>query len=58
MELRYELLVSRLVRLHWDRPHLQKVKREYKEKYGRSIEKEIDSVGKGDWGHFAVALLE
>ncbi|KAI9652795.1 MAG: hypothetical protein M1821_007793 [Bathelium mastoideum] len=58
VELRYELLVSRLVRLHWDRSHLQKVKREYKEKYGRSIEKEIDSVGKGDWGHFAVALLE
>ncbi|KAL9063784.1 MAG: hypothetical protein Q9157_008084 [Trypethelium eluteriae] len=58
VELRYELLVSRLVRLHWDRSHMQKVKREYKEKYGRSAEKELEAVGKGDWGDFALALLE
>src|SRR6202012_3376816 len=35
---RYELLISRLVRLHWDQSHLRKVKEEYREKYGSRVE--------------------
>jgi hypothetical protein len=38
---RTELLISRLVRLHWEPKHLAKVKRVYEERYGRSVEGEI-----------------
>lgn len=38
---RTELLISRLVRLHWEPKHLQKVKAVYRERYKRSVEEEI-----------------
>jgi hypothetical protein len=38
---RTELLISRLVRLHWEPKHLGKVKRVYEERYGRSVETAI-----------------
>lgn len=37
--LRNELLMSRLVRFHWDRAHMGKVKAEYKKKNGKSLGK-------------------
>jgi hypothetical protein len=55
-ELRYELLISRLVRLHWDRMHLARVKREYKEKYGKYLEEEIEDATKGDFREFVIEL--
>lgn len=56
VELRYELLMSRLVRLHWDRLHLAKVKAEYVRKYGVQPEKEIERATQGDFRKFCVGL--
>ena len=56
---RYELLISRVVRLHWDRQHLRRVKDEYHEKYGRYVEDDIeDNVKAGEFMEFCLGLLE
>lgn len=55
---RYELLISRLVRLHWDRMHLGRVKMEYDEKYGVVIEEDIEEATKGDFREFCMALCQ
>jgi hypothetical protein len=56
---RYELLISRLVRLHWDRAHLRKVKDGYREKYGVYVEDDLeDCVKQGEFMEFCLALLE
>ncbi|KAF9698796.1 hypothetical protein EKO04_002828 [Ascochyta lentis] len=55
---RYELLVSRLVRLHWERLHLGRVKAEYEEKYGRMVEEDIEEATKGDFREFCIALCQ
>lgn len=34
---RAELLISRVIRLHWDAKHQEKVKREYERRYGESV---------------------
>ena len=57
-ELRYELLISRLVRLHWDRLHLVRVKSEYKHKYGKHLEEEIEDATRGDFSEFMLGLAE
>lgn len=56
VEFRYELLMSRLVRLHWDRLHLARVKDEYRSKYGVSLERDIKDATKGDFGEFCLKL--
>ena len=53
---RYELLVSRLVRLHWDRLHLARVKNEYREKYGVLVEEDIEEATRGDFREFCLAM--
>lgn len=55
---RYELLISRLVRLHWDRMHLSRVKMEYEEKYGRVVEEDVEEATKGEFREFCMALLQ
>jgi hypothetical protein len=56
---RYELLISRVVRLHWDRQHLRRVKDEYRDKYGRYVEDDIeDNVKAGEFMEFCLGLLE
>ena len=55
---RIELLISRLVRLHWDRLHLMRVKREYEEKYGRVVEEDIEEATKGDFREFCIAICQ
>lgn len=57
-ELRYELLVSRLVRIHWDKAHLQRVKKEYWEKYRSTLEDAIEEAMKGDFREFMCELCE
>lgn len=57
-ELRYELLISRLVRLHWDKVHLIRVKREYKAKYKTELEHDIEDAGKGDFIEFMSELCQ
>lgn len=55
-ELRYELLISRLVRLHWDKLHLTKVKRVYYERYHNHLEVDIQEATKGDFSEFMYEL--
>ncbi|KAB8356619.1 hypothetical protein FH972_024197 [Carpinus fangiana] len=56
VEFRYELLMSRLVRLHWDRLHLARVKDEYRSKYGVSLERDIKDATKGDFGEYCLRV--
>lgn len=58
VDLRYELLMSRLIRLHWDRLHLARVKEDYKQKYHVDLEKSVQEASKGDFGAFCVRLCE
>jgi len=58
VELRYELLISRLLRLHWDRLHFGAVKQEYRNKYRTEFTKDIEDATKGDFGDFCVQLCE
>ncbi|TDZ60634.1 Annexin A7 [Colletotrichum trifolii] len=51
-ELRRELLISRLVRFHWDRTHLEAIKRAYRERYGRDMQESIKDATSGEWGEF------
>ncbi|KAI4676182.1 uncharacterized protein J4E84_009579 [Alternaria hordeiaustralica] len=55
---RVELLISRLVRLHWDRQHLLRVKAEYEEKYGRIVEEDVEEATRGDFREFAIAICQ
>lgn len=55
---RYELLISRLVRLHWDRLHLMRVKAEYEDKYGRMVEEDIEEATRGDFREFCLAVCQ
>ncbi|EKD16942.1 uncharacterized protein L3040_006228 [Drepanopeziza brunnea f. sp. 'multigermtubi'] len=54
--IRTELLISRLVRYHWDRPHLEAVKREYRNRYGVEMQKAVREGTKGEWGLFCEGL--
>ncbi|KAK5273552.1 hypothetical protein LTR96_000152 [Exophiala xenobiotica] len=45
---RTELLISRLVRMHWEPKHLQKVKAVYRERYGHGVE---DAIKHEVWAH-------
>ncbi|KAI4119371.1 MAG: hypothetical protein LQ338_007284, partial [Usnochroma carphineum] len=53
---RTDLLVSRLVRFHWEPKHLEKVKQEYRRKYGNKLERDIQDGTKGDFGEFCLGL--
>jgi hypothetical protein len=55
---RFELLISRLVRLHWERVHFARVKGEYEEKYGRVVEEDLEEATKGDFREFCIALCQ
>jgi hypothetical protein len=56
---RYELLISRLVRLHWDKMHFMRVKLEYKDKYGHYLEEDIEEwVRGGDFREFCLEMCE
>jgi len=57
-DLRYELLVSRLVRLHWDKLHLERVKRAYRDKYGKELQEDVEDATKGDFREFMCELAE
>jgi hypothetical protein len=63
---RAELLISRLVRLHWEPKHLERVKYEFEKRYRTpvevSIRLEIMEMAKGDdakqWGEFCIELAK
>ncbi|KAL3420255.1 annexin ANXC4 [Phlyctema vagabunda] len=54
--LRAELLISRLVRYHWDRPHFEAVKREYRARYGVEVQRAVAEGTRGEWGRFCEQL--
>ena len=54
--LRRELLISRLVRVHWDRRHLARVKAEYEDRYGVSLQAAVLDATKGPLSEFLAGL--
>ncbi|KAL5334086.1 hypothetical protein BJX70DRAFT_391690 [Aspergillus crustosus] len=60
---RSELLISRLVRLHWEPRHLENVKAEFRRRYGERLEEAIaeeilPTAGGSDWGEFCIQLAQ
>lgn len=55
---RTELLISRLVRFHWEPRNFEKVKSEYRKKYGNRLETDIEQGTKGDFGDFCLAICK
>ncbi|KAG6002368.1 hypothetical protein E4U43_001128, partial [Claviceps pusilla] len=54
--LRRELLISRLVRFHWDPLHMQAVKKAYRERYGVDLSEAVREGTRGQWGKFCREL--
>ncbi|RGP67462.1 hypothetical protein FLONG3_8510 [Fusarium longipes] len=54
--LRRELLISRLVRYHWDPHHMRAVKQAYRERYGRGMRDAVRDATSGEWGEFCGEL--
>ncbi|XEV03834.1 hypothetical protein FSHL1_009121 [Fusarium sambucinum] len=54
--LRRELLISRLVRYHWDPHHMRAVKQAYRERYGRAVRDAVRDATSGEWGEFCGEL--
>ncbi|RDW61560.1 hypothetical protein BP5796_11452 [Coleophoma crateriformis] len=54
--IRTELLISRLVRYHWDRLHFEAVKREYRNRYGTDLQRAVADGTRGEWGRFCEML--
>ncbi|KAI1506090.1 hypothetical protein F5X99DRAFT_367175 [Biscogniauxia marginata] len=54
--LRRELLISRLVRYHWDRQHLTAIKRAFRERYGEDLTDAVREGTSGEWGTFCEQL--
>ena len=55
-DLRKELLISRLVRYHWDNAHMIQVKKAYRDQYGRDLQEAVKEASRGEWGEFCQAL--
>lgn len=55
-ELRRELLISRLVRFHWDRHHMAAVKLAFRERYGKDLQQAVKEGTSGEWGLFCSEL--
>lgn len=55
-DLRRELLISRLVRFHWDAAHMQAVRKAYRERYGRDLQDAVREASSGQWGRFCCEL--
>lgn len=51
------LLTQRIVRIHWDRNHMQQVKGAYQHKYRRSLVSKVKSETSGDYEKLLVACL-
>lgn len=53
-----EKLVVRVVRLHWNRMHLDQVKRAYSHKFGKDLIDRVRGETSGDYQRLMVALLQ
>ena len=52
------LLVARVVALHWDRRHMGQVKGAYKAKYGRDLVQRVRGETSGDYQRCLIAMIE
>ena len=57
-DIRFELLISRLVRVHWDRQHLERTKRAYEERFRTRLVDDLEDATKGDFRELMVAIAE
>ncbi|KAI9784514.1 MAG: hypothetical protein M1816_000834 [Peltula sp. TS41687] len=53
---RTDLLISRLVRYHWDRVHFEHVRTEFRARYGKELVTAVREGTKGDFGDFCTQL--
>lgn len=53
-----ELLVTRVVRAHWDREHMKQVRKAYQARYGKSLVERIKGETKGSYKKCLVAMVE
>ncbi|KAB5517357.1 hypothetical protein GE09DRAFT_570576 [Coniochaeta sp. 2T2.1] len=53
---RRELIISRLVRYHWDSRHMAAVKVAFRERYGAELQQAVKEATSGEWGEFCTAL--
>ncbi|POS83463.1 hypothetical protein EPUL_006234 [Erysiphe pulchra] len=51
-----DLLISRLVRYHWDRPHFEKIRSEFRHLYNTELQTAVSEGVSGDLGLFLEAL--
>ena len=51
------LLTNRVVRMHWDRNHMEQVKVAFKQKYRRSLKSRIEGETMGDYEKLLVACI-
>ena len=51
------LLVNRVVRVHWDRNHMEQVKGAYQHRFHRSLTSRIRGETSGDYEKLMVACL-
>jgi annexin A7/11 len=51
-----ELLINRLVRIHWNREHLRQVNVAYQRFYGKKLADRVRGETSGDYGKLMVAL--
>ncbi|KAK6343964.1 Annexin A6 [Orbilia brochopaga] len=55
---RDSLLIHRLVKFHWNKPHFENVKRAYHDTYKRSLEDAVHKETSGDYRKLLVALVQ
>ena len=53
-----EMLVNRVVRVHWNPAHVQQVKGAYRAKYGKDLIKRVQGETSGDYERALVAMLQ
>jgi annexin A7/11 len=52
-----EMLVARLVSMHWDRAHMQQIKGAYKHRYKRDLVDRIKGETSGNYERLLVAMI-
>lgn len=52
-----ERLVQRVVSVHWDKPHLEQVKRAYQHRYKRDLKERVRGETSGDYQKLMLAIL-
>lgn len=53
-----ELLVARVVQVHWDRGHMVQVKGAFRHKYGKELGARIKGETSGDYQRCLIAMIE